>query len=149
MCINSVIQTCTALLVVRLVGQDARREHDRCIALVVPHNGDSYARDPSHTGTNSVNIRTQLASGTAIVGVSTPDTLVVGPVLNTAAVVYDVFVIGGTGNGVFYPVAPIVRPTPGPWLQAPTPPPSPGIACFTPSDPASTSGQGCASAALP
>lgn len=71
-------------------------------ALVVPHNGVSYFRDPSHTGVNSRSITVATDVTTAIVGGGV-NFITVGTTLNANAVVYDVFVIGsftgGTGPG--------------------------------------------------
>jgi hypothetical protein len=136
----------TRYISVRLNGQPPG-----VFALVVPHNAAAFVRDPSETGTTSRpfnNINT--TSATAIVDVSRPDQIGVGTTLNANGVVYDVFVIGGTGNGVFYPVAPRVRPTPGPWTApAPTIPDLGNQSCAAPSDGAVTSGQGCAAPLLP
>lgn len=64
--------------------------------LVVPHNGVSYQRDPSHTGSNSQIAMTNTSSSTAITG-GDIDKITVGATLNASGVVYDVFVIpGGT-----------------------------------------------------
>lgn len=89
-------------------------------AIVVPHTGGSYFRDPSHTGTNS-NIFGGAASATAITGGSA-NTLTVGVTLNTNLVVYDVFVLGGAttaftnGAGT---VAVETQRTGGPWAANP------------------------------
>ena len=83
-------------------------------AIVTPHNGTSFYRDASHTGTTSSQWPGAANASTAIVGGGI-DQLSVGSALNTNGVVYDVFVLPGSataGNGgfsvagTFLPVAP-------------------------------------------
>ncbi len=75
-------------------------------AIVQPHNGEAYQRDPSHTGANSTRISAGMPSTSAIVA-GTANQITVGATLNTIAVVYSVFVIPGTpGTGW--------EPNPGP-----------------------------------
>jgi len=75
-------------------------------SMVVPHNGGSYYRDPSHTGADASGVSTAFST-TAIISHSVPDTVVVGSTLNTNAIVYDVFVIADiTGEGTGGPVPP-------------------------------------------
>lgn len=95
-------------------------------AIVVPHNGPSYTRDPSHTATNSTRVDTGASSATAIVG-GNANVLQVGVTLNAAGIVYDVFVLPGpeiTGwNGnpsaPFTSTGPIMRPSDGPFDPVP------------------------------
>jgi len=100
-------------------------------AIVTPHNGFSYFRDPSHTGTTSQTIGGTPNAATAIVG-GDLNTITIGSALNSNGIVYDVFVLAGaispgnwSGNpgGVPINVVPTIqRPTPGPYTPPPTPP---------------------------
>lgn len=83
-------------------------------AIVVPHNGFAYFRDPSDTGTNSrrIDLGTVVANGITAGGI---DSISVGSSLNSNGIVYDVFVLPGSAtagnngwsiNGDFYPVEP-------------------------------------------
>ena len=105
-------------------------------AWVVPHNGGSWLRDPSHTGLNSSNAQLNGDSTTRIIGGGV-NKITVGVDLNATGIIYDVFVLPGgtTGsggwatNGTYYPVT--IGPPCGPeWPPAPPPtPPAAGSAC--------------------
>jgi hypothetical protein len=95
-------------------------------AIVTPHDGLSYFRDPSHLTTHSSRV-TGVDSTTAIIG-GDINLLRVGTTLNAAGVVYDVFVIGGLavpGGWSGNPVGPIcpVCPGSGPEIPPPGEPP--------------------------
>jgi hypothetical protein len=105
-----------------------------CFALVAPHNGPALMRDPSFTGTQSVNMggSTNAATGITAGGI---DQLTVGVALNANGIVYDVFVLPGSEeacqngwscDGVFIPVDP-TPPVDGPWDPEPTDPDDPGV----------------------
>jgi hypothetical protein len=87
-------------------------------AIVQPHNGVAYQRDPSHTGSNSNAINSSAAApSTTAITAGDVDQITVGATLNAGAVVYDVFVIpaqvGGTGWGTNPPAPiPLVDPIP-------------------------------------
>ncbi|MBU2051420.1 MAG: hypothetical protein KKH61_20925, partial [Gammaproteobacteria bacterium] len=97
-------------------------------ALVVPHNGASYFRDPSHTGTTSSLYNSgTLNASTAIIG-GDVDSIVVQSVLNGAGIVYDVFALSsnsttagtwGTNAATILPVSTSTNPA-GPWLPGAT-----------------------------
>lgn len=74
-------------------------------ALVIPHDGGSFYRDPSFTGTTCGRINAA-TSTTGIVGGGI-NKITVNTALNTNLIVYDVFVIGGSStawsNGTFTP----------------------------------------------
>lgn len=103
-------------------------------ALVVPHDGTSYVRDPSHAGLNSTLINSG-ASTTAIVG-GGANKITVSTSLNANGVVYDVFVIGGdfsggwSGNALAVLATEAPR-TGGPWSPSPPAVPNdvPGSGC--------------------
>lgn len=101
-------------------------------AVVVPHNGQSFFRDPSHTGSNS--IRIDGTNSTTAITAFGADSLTVGATLNTNAIVYDVFVLPGLPNSTdpTVVVPPIQRPSCAPFAcppGAPVPPPSGGSGC--------------------
>jgi hypothetical protein len=114
-------------------------------AIVTPHNGVSYWRDPSHTTTSSYNLTSGATIATAITSGGI-DQITVGSTLNGNGIVHDVFVLPGSAtagnggwsiNGEFYPVEPEM-PDGGdgtPWDEEPDepsetpgeePPPGPG-----------------------
>jgi len=65
---------------------------------VQPHNGAAFVRDPSHTGTTSSVLGTNWGfTANASTGITAGgvDSISVGSLLNTNAVVYDVFVLMG------------------------------------------------------
>lgn len=112
---------------------------------VVPHNGVSFFRDPSHTGTISTQFQSTVNAATGITAGGI-DSITVGSALNAAGIVYDVFILpGGTvaGNngwsadGEFIPVAP-TTPVDGPWTapppytDSPTPPDVGTVPTFPP-----------------
>lgn len=84
-------------------------------AIVVPHNaGGTFQRDPSHTGTTSLQFPSVANAATGITGGGI-DSISVGSALNVNAVVYDVLVFPGSAtagnngwsiNGEFVPVEP-------------------------------------------
>ena len=90
-------------------------------ALVVPHNGVSYFRDPSHVGANSSVINGGLS--TTAITAGAVNQLTVGTTLNANGIVYDVFVIGGSTtawqNAVFTPAGEVQRS--GLWAANPAP----------------------------
>lgn len=109
-------------------------------AIVTPHTGVSYFRDPSHTGTNSSQMG-GANSAAAIIG-GDINQIQVGSTLNAGGVIYDVFVIGGLANpGGWSPntggsICPVcmwppgtvpgpVEPVPPPPLPVPSAPPPP------------------------
>lgn len=96
--------------------------------LVVPHNGASYFRDPSHTGTNSETI-TGSNTTTGITAVAA-NQITVGTTLNSVGVVYDVFALGGNPAGVSLPVPPQPGPSGG-YPPAPTPNTPLGAGCVS------------------
>lgn len=110
-------------------------------AMVVPHDGAAYVRDPGHTGLQSFRVQIFGNVTNGITDVSRADILGVGTALNTLNVTYDVFVIGGT-NGLIY-MPPIFPP---PLILPPPPQPGP---CIAPADAPVTSGQGCVTVILP
>ncbi len=83
-------------------------------ALVVPHDGVSYFRDPSHTTTTSQSVTGTANASTAIRG-GAANVLAVGSVLNTNAILYDVFVLAGDATGA----------QSGGWSSNPTTPSNP------------------------
>ena len=117
-------------------------------AIVTPHNGGSYFRDPSHLTTHS----SQMAGTDSTTGIVGGDLniVTVGSTLNANAIVYDLFVIPGIPNaggwspnpvGPWNPVPPYPpgvtipspSPAPSPTPTPPTPQPQPpggGIACL-------------------
>jgi hypothetical protein len=88
--------------------------------LVVPHNGTSYFRDPSHTSTNSCTMALGNTT-TGITAVSTANQFTVGITLNANAVVYDflVFPLGGASETGGVVTAPLPRATAGPFPPSP------------------------------
>lgn len=109
-------------------------------AVVVPHNGAAYVRDPSHAGNVSSLYTLDGTSATAITG-GAANGIVVGATLNANGILYDVFVLPGadsgnadgwSANGTYYPVPP-AAPCSGLWACGaipPTPPPAAGSACL-------------------
>lgn len=106
------------------------------LAVVVPHNGAAYVRDPSHAGANSSVWTLDSTSATAIVGGGI-NLIQVGVTLNTTGIIYDVFVLPGDegglnwgAQGVFHPVPP-GPPCSNLWGAHVTPTPAPvaGSAC--------------------
>jgi len=98
-------------------------------AMVMPHNAAALMRDHAHTTVTSSTVAGAANASTGITGGGI-DTLLVGSVLNTNAIVYDVFVIPGSdiaGNGgfsipgTFYPVPPEPPPD-APAPEEPEPP---------------------------
>lgn len=64
--------------------------------LVVPHNGTSFYRDPSHSGSDSSQVSSGAVGTSGITGGGI-DQIIVASGLNSNGVVYDVFVVpGGT-----------------------------------------------------
>lgn len=106
--------------------------------IVIPHNAQSFMRDPSHAGANSSNVALTTTSTTAITAVGV-DTITVGATLNTIAIVYDVFTLfegypantGAPGGDDTWPDPPIVPP-----------PPDSGGACVLTFDAGTDSGGG-------
>lgn len=99
-------------------------------ALVVPHNGISYFRDPSFTGTISQQVDGTASASTGIRGGGT-NQLLVGSALNTNAIVYDVFVLPGDTTGPNWsPNPPSIGP---PIFPVPTVVPT-GTGAFGPTD---------------
>lgn len=95
-------------------------------AMIQPHDGEAYFRDPSHTGSSSCTVNSLVASSAAIIGGGI-DLLQVGATLNSIGITYDIFVIpggpDGWANGVFYPG----NCSLGPQFLPPPEPPLPGI----------------------
>lgn len=85
--------------------------------LIVPHNGGSYFKDPSHASTTSQKFD-GTTSTTAITGGSA-DTVTIGTTLNTNTIVYELFVLGSNG-GAF------TNPPDGPYFFDPPPLPPDG-----------------------
>lgn len=88
--------------------------------LVVAHNGGTFARDPSHTGTNSW----QIGSGNSTTGITAiaANQFTAGSSINALGIVYEFFAIqGGTStvNGFYTVAGEAVRATNGPWSAAP------------------------------
>lgn len=99
-------------------------------ALVLPHNGISYFRDPSFTGTASQQVDGTASASTGIRG-GGANQLLIGSALNTNAIVYDVFVLPGDTTGPNWsPNPPGVGP---PIFPVPTVVP-PGTGAFGPTD---------------
>lgn len=119
-------------------------------AIVTPHNGASYWRDPSHLTNTSFTV-TGGASSTTAITAGGIDSITLGATLNSNGIVYDVFVLPGSAtagnggwsiNGDFYPVEPDApdggdgtpwdeepdepSETPGVDPEPPAPGPSPG-----------------------
>ncbi len=67
-------------------------------ALIVPHTGVSYFRDPSHTTTTSQTVAGTADASTGI-RAGAVNQITVGSALNTGATVYDVFVLAGDATG--------------------------------------------------
>lgn len=63
-------------------------------AIVQPHNGVAYVKDPSHGGSNSTPINSAVAVGTAITG-GAANQLTVNATVNALGIVYDVFALPG------------------------------------------------------
>jgi hypothetical protein len=108
-------------------------------AIVTPHNGVAYWRDPSHLTNTSFTI-TGGASSTTAITAGGIDQITLGVTLNANGVVYDVFVLPGSAtagnggwsiNGTFYPVEPTSPDDAdgdGPWDEEPDEPSeTPGV----------------------
>lgn len=67
-------------------------------AIIASDSGSAYFRDPSHLTTHSAQITSSSDVTTAIVG-GGPDKITVNSLLNTNAVVYEVFVLAGDALG--------------------------------------------------
>jgi len=102
-------------------------------AIIVGSNGVARIRDASHTGTTSVNIASDTNDATTGITGGGVDSISVGSVLNTNAVLYECFVFpgcnataGNNGWGVNCESIPVEphSPTP-PYPPGPTPPPEP------------------------
>ena len=109
--------------------------HRPLLAIVVPHNGSAYVRDPSHTGSDSSRWDNGSIDTAAIISGGV-DFIQVGATLNSNGIVYDVFVLagdnGGSGwgtNSYHIPVGPAQPCNPVPPSPPPPPPPGPGSAC--------------------
>lgn len=107
------------------------------IAILIPHNGGSFVRDPSHT-VNDCSTWTLDGIDTTRIIAGTVNQITVGSGANTVGILYDVFVLAGddggsgwSGNGAYYPVAPASAcGSQWPPNPEPTPPaPTPGSAC--------------------
>jgi hypothetical protein len=96
-------------------------------AMVLPHNGIAYTRDPSHTGSNSSTITAAGGSfsTTAITG-GNANQITVGATLNAGGIIYDVFVLPGTTQSGWSPnpAGPIPIADPVPPIVPPLPPTS-------------------------
>jgi hypothetical protein len=100
-------------------------------ALVVPHNGASYFRDPSHTGTTSSLYNSgTLNAATAIIG-GDVNSITVESVLNSNGVIYDVFALPsatttpgswGANPAALTPIVPVstITNSGGPWFPGAT-----------------------------
>jgi hypothetical protein len=98
--------------------------------IVVPHNAQSFMRDPSHTGSDSSNVGLSTTSTTAITAVAV-DQITVGSTLNTNGIVYDVFTLfEGYGPNIVAPTDPDDEPWPFP-PSTPVPPDSSGACLVT------------------
>jgi hypothetical protein len=98
-------------------------------AIIVPHNGAWYVRDPAHTGTTCTQFpATPVPSGGIVSGGI--DQITVGAALNANNVIYEVFCFVGSdvaGNngwsvmGEFIPVSPVGLAGEPPWDDNPPP----------------------------
>jgi hypothetical protein len=94
-------------------------------AIVQPHNGIAFQRDPSHTGANSSAITAAGGTfSTTAITAGTINQITVGLALNALGVVYDVFALPGTATAGWTanPASPIpiADPTP-PVANSPLP----------------------------
>lgn len=87
-------------------------------AILVPHNGTSYFRDPSHTGLNSTNMSSGGLITTAIVG-GDINTVIVNTTGNANGITYDLFVLAGNPNPGNWGTNPPQAVTPVPPAQPP------------------------------
>lgn len=104
-------------------------------AIIVPHNGASFFRDPSHTGTTSSTFGAGSFGANAATGITAGgvDQVTIGLACNANGITYELFVLPGCtanlNNGwsdqcTSRPVVPI-QPPDGPWPPIPPDPPLP------------------------